>query len=91
VLAHGQTTQEVHPTRVTLELDPECFLAGSRITYLPTIPGSGSMAKARYTVCVPDARQIRYSVVSMLAGRFEGIIELLRTSGTGEGLSARRR
>lgn len=77
-LAHGETTQEVYPTRVVLELEPECFLAGAKTTFLPTLAGSGGTAKARYTIRVPNRREVRFQVVSMLAGRAEGTVELLK-------------
>jgi len=84
-LAHGETTQEVYPTRVVLDLGPECFLAGTKVTNLPTIPGSGGTAKVRYALRVADRQDVHFQVVSMLAGRTEGIIELLRTSEAGTG------
>ncbi len=77
-LAHGETSQQVHPTRVTLDLDPQCFLAGTKTTFLPVIAGSGGTAKARCTVRVTDRSEIRFEVVSMLAGRVQGTIELLK-------------
>ncbi len=82
-LSHGETTREVFPTRITLELEPECVLAGARTTFLPTIQGSGGTAKARYTIHVPKRQQIRFEVVSMLGGRVDGTIELLRTGEVG--------
>ncbi len=80
-LAHGETTREVYPTRIILELEPECFLSGAKTTFLPTIQGSGGTAKARYTIHVPNRQQVRFQVVSMLGGRVEGTIELLRACG----------
>ncbi len=78
VLAHGETSQQVHPTRLTLDLEPRCFLAGERTTRLPIIAGSGGTAKARCTVRVADRDRIRFQVVSALGGRVQGTIELLR-------------
>ncbi|GAI55631.1 unnamed protein product, partial [marine sediment metagenome] len=37
-LAQGQTTREIYPTRLVMELDDEFFLSGARITTLPTLP-----------------------------------------------------
>jgi hypothetical protein len=76
-LSHGETSQQVLPTRVTLGLEPECFLAGSKTTFLPTIAGNGGTAKARYTLRVPDRNQIEFEVISTLGGRVKGTIELL--------------
>jgi hypothetical protein len=82
-LAHGETTKEVYPTRVVLDVEPQCFLAGAKTTTLPPIAGSGGTAKARYTVRVPERKEIRFQVISMLAGRVEGTVELLQASQTG--------
>jgi len=79
-LSHGQTTQEVYPTRVILELEPECFLAGAKTTFLPVMAGSGGTAKAQYTIHVANRQQVRFQVVSMLAGRTEGTVELLKAA-----------
>jgi hypothetical protein len=79
-LAHGETTQEVYPTRLILDLEPACFLAGARTTFLPTIAGSGGAAKARYTIHVADRQEIHFKVVSMLGGQAEGTIALLQAS-----------
>ena len=82
-LAHGETTREVYPTRVVLDLEPQCFLAGSKTTTLPAVAGSGGTTKVRYTVRVPDRKEVRFQVISMLAGRVEGTLELLNTNETG--------
>jgi len=84
MLAHGETTRESNPTRVVLELDPQSFLAGARTTFLPTIAGSGGTAKVRCTVHVPDRKEIRYEVVSALAGRIEGTVKLLEANDPGK-------
>ncbi len=77
-LAHGVTCQEVHPTRVILDLEPQCFLAGKRTTFLPTMQGSGGTAKVRYTIHIANRREIRFEIISMLGGRVDGTIELLK-------------
>ncbi len=77
-LAHGQTTREVYPTRIVLELDNKYFLSGTRITNLPTIQGSCGMAELRYVVYAPDRAGINFKVVSMLAGHAEGTIDLVK-------------
>jgi hypothetical protein len=78
-LAHGQTTREVYPTRIIIEMDNNCFLSGSRITNLPTIQGSCGAASARYVVHAPNRDRINFKVVSMLAGQAEATIELAQT------------
>ncbi len=77
-LAHGQTTREVHPTRIIIEMDNKCFLSGSRITNLPTIQGSCGMAEVRYVIHAPNHNRIDFKVVSMLAGQAEGTIEVVK-------------
>ena len=76
VLEHGQTTREVHPTRLVMELEDESFLSGSRITNLPAIRGSGGMIELRYILRIPDRERIDFEVVSMLAGKVKGSVEL---------------
>jgi hypothetical protein len=76
VLEHGQTTREIHPTRLVLALDDELILSGTRITNLPVIRGSGGMAEIRYIVRAAGRERIDFEVISMLAGRAEGTIEL---------------
>ena len=77
-LAQGQTTREIYPTRLVMELDDEFFLSGARITTLPTLAGSGGMVKARYIIYAPGRKKIDFTIVSMLAGQVEGTIELLK-------------
>ncbi len=79
-LAHGETTQEVYPTRLILDLEPACFLAGARTTFLPTIAGSGGTAKARFTIHVANRQEVHFKVVSMLGGQAEGTIALLQAT-----------
>ncbi len=76
LLAHGQTTREIHPTRLVMKLDDELILSGTRITNLPAIRGSGGMAEVRYIIRAGDRKKVDFEVVSMLAGRDEGTIEL---------------
>jgi hypothetical protein len=79
VLEHGRTTREVHPTRLVIELDEESFLSGRRITNLPVIRGSSGMVELRYIVRVPEREKIDFEVVSMLAGKVKGSVELPNT------------
>ncbi len=74
-LTHGQTTREVYPTRLIIELDDEFFLSGTRITNLPVIRGSGGMVQARYIIRASRREKIHFKVVSMLAGQVKGTIE----------------
>ncbi|MBN2131430.1 MAG: hypothetical protein JW741_18155 [Sedimentisphaerales bacterium] len=76
VLSHGVRTGAVHPTRVTLGIHDDRILSGRRITYLSPIAGSGATARTRYVLHVPDAREVEFTVVSALAGQFNGTIEL---------------
>ncbi|MCP4259988.1 MAG: hypothetical protein GY774_21110 [Planctomycetes bacterium] len=75
-LAQGQTTREVYPTRLVMELDDEFFLSGARITSLPTISGSGDMVELRYVIYAPGRKKIDFEIISMLAGQIEGTINL---------------
>jgi hypothetical protein len=75
-LAHGQTTGEVYPTRLVMEIKDKFFLSGTKITYLPVIQGSNGMSETRYIIHAPENKMINYKVISMLAGQVEGTIEL---------------
>lgn len=76
VLNHGRRTTEVFPTRVTVDLDDDRFLAGQRITTLGPIPGSGGTATVRCVVYVPQAKTVELSLVSALGGQASQTIEL---------------
>ncbi len=76
VLSHGNRTREVHPTRLVLKLEDECFLSGSRITTLPTIQGSGGMVEECFVIRVPRREGIDFEIISMLAGRLKKTIDL---------------
>jgi len=78
-LAQGQTTREIYPTRLVMKLDDEFFLSGARITTLPTLPGSGGMVETRYIIYAPGRKKIDFTIVSMLAGKVEGTIDLVKS------------
>jgi len=75
--AHGQTTREIYPTRLIIELDDKFFLSGTRITNLPLIRGSGGMEEVRYIIRASGRRKIDFKIISMLAGQANGTIELI--------------
>jgi len=75
-LKHGQTTREVYPTQLIIELDDSSFISGSRITNLPVLQGSGGMVEMRYIIRTPDKKDVSFEVISMLAGRTSGTIDL---------------
>jgi hypothetical protein len=77
VLSHGQRTREVHPTRLVLKLEDECFLSGRHITTLPMIRGSGGMVEQRFVIRAPGRESIDFEVVSVLAGQIEVTVDLL--------------
>ncbi len=62
-----------------LALEDELILSGTRITNLPAIRGSGGMAEVRYIVRTADHKKVDFEIVSMLAGRVEGTVELQET------------
>jgi hypothetical protein len=78
-LAQGQTTREVYPTRLVMELDDEFFLSGARITSLPMISGSDDMVELRYVIYTPSRKKIEFEIISMLAGQIEGTINLQKS------------
>lgn len=77
VLAHGETTGEVLPTRLIVDLPDSAFLAGSRTTNLGPLAGSGGWEETRLTIHPPEgAKEIKVAVVSALGGRVEGSLKL---------------
>jgi hypothetical protein len=71
MLAHGEVTREIHATRIGVDLDDEALLSGTRTARLPTLEGSGGEVRMRYILHVPDRREIKVTVVSMLGGTVE--------------------
>ncbi len=76
LISQGQTTREVYPTRLIIELDDKFFLSGARITNLPLIRGSGGMEEVLYIIRAYDRRKINFEVISILAGQVTGTIDL---------------
>ncbi|MBI1785907.1 hypothetical protein HYR69_12250, partial [Candidatus Sumerlaeota bacterium] len=76
VLAHGETTGEVLPTRLTLELEDAAFLSGSRITRLGPLKGSGGMQETLLTLRVPKRKRIALNVISALGGQASANLEI---------------
>ncbi len=76
VLSHGRRTGEVFPTRLTVDIDDDCFLAGQRITTMSTIPGSGGTATVHCVIHAPEIRTLKLSVVSALGGQAKQTIKL---------------
>jgi hypothetical protein len=75
-ISQGQTTREVYPTRLIIELDDKLFLSGTRITNIPLILGSGGMEEIRYIIRSSGRKKINFEVISVLAGQVTGTIEL---------------
>ena len=75
-ISQGQTTREVYPTRLIIELDDKFFLSGTRITNIPLILGSGGMEELRYIIRSSGRKKINFELISVLAGQVTGTIEL---------------
>jgi len=75
-ISQGQTTREVYPTRLIIELDNRFFLSGTRITNIPLILGSGGMEEVRYIIRSSGRKKINFELISVLAGQVTGTIEL---------------
>jgi hypothetical protein len=68
VLAQGELTREVFPTRVELNVAPEAMLTGRPRATLPAIPGSSGMREARFVLNGGGLARVTVTVVSMLGG-----------------------
>lgn len=77
-LSQGQRTREVHPTRLILDLPNTAVLSGQRAQTLEVLAGSGGASQARWIVHCPDLKEIKFEVVSMLAGHIRGTVTLNR-------------
>ena len=76
LLSQGNTTREVHPTRVVLNLPDAAILSGTRVTILPAIPGSGGMREIHYVVQAKGKSQVEVEVTSALGGALRERISL---------------
>ncbi len=75
-LAQGETTREVHPTRVILKIDEEAILSGRRVTTLAALAGSGGMKEVRWIVRAKGKETIEVEIVSMLGGTVQETLKL---------------
>jgi hypothetical protein len=75
-LSQGQATNEVLPTRLVLEVDDSALLAGTRITQLGSIEGSGGSREVRFTVHAKNRDSLSLKVVSALGGTVQKTIQL---------------
>jgi len=78
-IAQGQTTGEVYPTRLIIDLDDKFFLSGTRITNIPLILGSSGMEEVQYIIRASGRKKINFEIISVLAGQVTGTIELKNT------------
>lgn len=75
--AQGVVNREVEPTRAILDLPDDHIWAGTRVTRVPPIPGSGGFHELRYTLLAPPGSPpVKLRVESALAGSVETLIEL---------------
>ena len=77
-LSQGQRTRKVYPTRLILDVPDTALLTGQKIQALDVMPGSGAMSKALWTLHCPNQTELKFQVVSMLAGRLQGTVTLER-------------
>ncbi len=78
VLAHGESTRLVHPTRVEIDLPEEAVLAGDRSARIGPLDGSGGRETVRFVVHAPGRKDVRVSVTSALGGQTETRVSLRR-------------
>jgi hypothetical protein len=76
VLAHGRRSRAVFPTRLVIDVTDIKLLSGERVQRLDALEGSGGMAEVRFVLHSPKQQPICFEVISMLAGRVTGTIEL---------------
>lgn len=74
-MAQGNTSREVHPTRVRLKVDRKALLSGDPTETLGVLQ-PGEAKEVRWVVRAKDVNKIGVEVVSMIAGRAETEVEL---------------
>ncbi|RJP25987.1 MAG: hypothetical protein C4527_16140 [Candidatus Omnitrophota bacterium] len=74
VLAHGERTREVLPTRIEIDLPGEAFLAGGKRTMLGPI-AAGEVKEQRYIVKAEKEATATVRIISALAGCVERTIK----------------
>lgn len=75
-LAQGETTREVFPTRVELNVEDDLILGGTRRVMIDRLQGSGGMEEVRWVCRLPDRTTVEMTVHSMLGGTLRHIIPL---------------
>ncbi len=76
VLAHGERTREVLPTRVEISCAKEHILAGEANARIGSLKGSGGMEEVRWVLHETPGKTITIRVISALAGMAERSLEL---------------
>jgi hypothetical protein len=76
VLAHGEVSREVTPTRAVLHLEDATFISGSRSQRLGPLAGGGGNARVRWVIMAPAGSHAEIEVISAMAGRKRGIVPL---------------
>jgi hypothetical protein len=75
-LAQGNLTREVHPTRLSLDVEEQELLSGAKLTMLGPIEGSGGRREVRYIIHAKGRKEIPIKAVSMLGGSVQTRIKL---------------
>ncbi len=77
VLAHGEVTGEILPSRVTLlGLDDGALLSGPRTQRFGPLPGGGGAEEVRWMILAPGRGSVDLEVVTALAGRVRATLPL---------------
>ncbi len=75
----GEQNRHVRPLVVTLHLEPERILGGSRVTKVPNLAGGGGIHKLRWVVQGREGEDVRITVVSEKVGKIELSVVLAAT------------
>jgi zinc carboxypeptidase len=81
VLTHGKRTNQVHPTRVQINIPKDKILSGKSIANLNPLAGNGGFQEGRVVFQASKNQKITVKVISALAGRDEQTITI---GGKGE-------
>ncbi|MFB3787748.1 MAG: M14 family metallopeptidase [bacterium] len=81
MLAHGERSGEIFPTRVEISLPREAILAGEKKTRIGPLAGSGGVEEVKYVLQGQEGQEVTVEVVSALGGSARQTVTL---TGKGE-------
>lgn len=76
VLAHGERTGDVFPTRVEINVTQDNLLAGAAKSRIGTLGGNGGNTEVRWVLRAKEGEKIKMQIISAIGGSITREIEL---------------